>query len=179
MSTTRTTLVEHVEQNPGIHFNALVRALGTTPDKLQRLTERVESDGDLIVTDLYGKRHFYPDGYDAWERHALALVRRETTRDVLFYLLENARSDPGAVAEDVGIARSTLSWHCDRLIDAGLIEKQRDGRRVELVARRPGEIHRLLASVEPTVLEQWVDRTTRLFDRLLEGSERSERSDQE
>lgn len=173
MSLTRSTLVEHIERNPGIHFNALVRALETTPDKLQRLTDGIESDTDLIIADLYGKRHFYTGDYDAWERHALALVRRETTRDVLLYLLENGSSSPATVAEDVGIARSTLSWHCDRLIDAGLIEKKRDGRRVELTVRRPMEIRQLLSEVEPLLPERWIDRTTRLFDQVLDGTDPS------
>lgn len=170
MTTTRSTLLEYVSENPGVHFNAVVRALDITPDKLQRLTD--EAAAELVVADLYGKSHFYTEEYDAFERRALALVRRETTRDVLFYLLDAGRSTPATVAEEIGIARSTLSWHCDRLIDAGLLEKQRDGKRVELVVRRPEEIHRLLSSVEPKLPERWLDRTTRLFDHVLGGSDR-------
>lgn len=171
---TESRLLAHVSKNPGIHFNALTRDLDLTPDKLQRLARDLESGGDLVVEQLYGKTHFYAGDHDEWERRALALLRRETSRDVLLYLLEADRASSSDVADAVGIARSTLEWHSERLIDAGLVEKRRDGRVVELVVTRPNEVRELLPAVEPLLPERWIDRTTRLFDQLFEDAARSD-----
>lgn len=172
---TRSNLLAHVSENPGVHFNALVRELDVTPDKLQRLTRDLEADGELVAEQLYGKTHFYTDAHDEWERRALALIRRETSREILFYLLEVERARPDDVTDHVGIARSTLEWHCERLVDAGLVEKRRDGRTVELVVVTPDEIRELLSSIRPGLPERWIDRTTRLFDQLFEDAHRSGR----
>ncbi len=171
---TGSNLLTHVSENPGIHFNALTRDLGLTPDKLQRLTRDLESDGDLVVEQLYGKTHFYTGDHDEWERRTLALLRRETSREVLLYLLETERAPASDVADAVGIARSTLEWHCDRLIDAGLVEKRRDGRAVDLIVTRPDDVRDLLPVLSPSLPERWVDRTTRLFDQLFEDAARSD-----
>jgi len=172
---TRSNLLAHVAENPGVHFNALVRELDVTPDKLQRLTRDLEADDELVAAQLYGKTHFYTDTHDEWERRALALIRRETSREILLYLLEAERAPPSDVADHVGIARSTLEWHCERLIDAGLVEKRREGRTVELVVTRTDEIGELLPSVRPLLPERWIDRTTRLFDQLFEDADRPDR----
>ena len=170
---TGSNLLTHVSENPGIHFNALTRELDLTPDKLQRLARDLESDGDLVVEQLYGKTHFYTGDHDEWERRALALLRRETSRDILLHLLEVERAPSSEVADAVGIARSTLEWHCDRLIDADLIEKRRDGRVIELVVTRPDEVRDLFPAIRPLLPERWIDRTTRLFDQLFEDAARS------
>jgi DNA-binding MarR family transcriptional regulator len=72
------------------------------------------------------------------------------------------------VAEGLGVARSTLEYHLDRLVEQDLVEKQRgDDDRVALALARPSETLRLLAEVEPSMPERMVDRFTRLLDSLL------------
>lgn len=167
---TASDVAEYVADNPGVHFSDLVKTLGVTPDKLQRLGERLETERAIVVDTLYGKTHFYPPEYGPWERKAIALVRRETSREILFYLLERETATPAEVAEHVGIARSTLEWHVDRLVDADLVSKDRDGWRVQLRVRQPTEIRRVLEELHPTLPERWLDRTSRLLDHLLEDS---------
>jgi DNA-binding MarR family transcriptional regulator len=72
------------------------------------------------------------------------------------------------VAGEIDIARSTLEWHLDRLVEQGVVSKQRDQRnRVTLTLERPEEIVSLLRDADPTLLARMVDRFTRLVDRLL------------
>ncbi|MFC4356744.1 winged helix-turn-helix transcriptional regulator [Halobium salinum] len=183
MSEVRGRIEEHVRRNPGVHFNELVRALDLAPGQVQhhlyRLldgpsasTASVGSHGEgasLLAEERYGRTHYYPPTFDEWERGALALVRRETSRDVLRYLLEHGPSAPAAVAEELGIARSTLEWHLGHLVECDVVEKERDDRgRVTLVLARPEATLDLLAAVSPSLPERFVDRFTRLVDGLLE-----------
>lgn len=164
-------VVRYVTENPGTHFNTLVDQLDITPDRLHRVSKRLSAEGTLTVAEFYGKTHYYPPGFDEWQQQALSLVRRETSRDILFHLIEHEPSTPADVTDDVGIARSTLEWHLDRLIDADLVRKERDGWAVELRIARPEQTRQLLEAIEPTLLERWVDRTTRLFDHLIDESQ--------
>jgi DNA-binding MarR family transcriptional regulator len=100
--------------------------------------------------------------------HVLALVRRETTRDVLLAALDDHSNRPSDVADRVGIARSTLEHHVDNLEAAGVLEKERDRRgHVTLTLARPQRTADLLETVEPSVSDRLVDRFTRLVDDVL------------
>ncbi|WP_435152147.1 winged helix-turn-helix transcriptional regulator [Haladaptatus sp. DFWS20] len=168
MTETRTQIQQHVESRPGIHFNDLVRGSGLAPGQVQYHLRDLLGTNRLISEQLYGKTHYYPPEYDEWERSALALLRRETARDVLVTLLERESARPATLADDLDIARSTLEWHVSHLVEQNLVEKQRDARnRVTLVPTRPEETGRLLAAVTPSFPERMVDRFTRLVDNLL------------
>jgi len=68
---------------------------------------------------------------------ALAALAQENRLDV-FRLLVEAGADgmpAGAIAEALGIAPNTLTFHFDRLRQAGLISVRRDGRSMIYAAR--------------------------------------------
>ncbi len=169
MTDRRREVARTVGDLPGIHFSGLVRRLDLAPGQVQYHVRRLLGEGTVVRASLYGRTHYFPPGYDAFERGALALCHRETARDVLVYLLEDGPSEPASVARALDIARSTLEWHLDRLVEQGLVEKRRDARgRVELELARPSDTVRLLADIEPVLPERLVDRFTRLVDRFFE-----------
>jgi predicted transcriptional regulator len=170
MTKTRDSIAVQIRRNPGIHFNELVRSLDLAPGQVQYHLRKLTRSDEVVEESLYGRTHYYTTEYGAWERSALAVLRRETARDVLLYLMTNGRSAPGPVADEVEVARSTLEWHLDHLVEQDLVEKERDDRgRVELVLRHPEETARMLRLVDPSIADRLLDRFTRLVDGLLEG----------
>lgn len=170
MTATRERVFEHVAANPGVHFNELVRRLDLAPGQVQYHLRRLESRESVVEESLYGRTHYYTPKFDAWERDALAVLRRETARDALVALLSDGPQSPNAVADRLGIARSTLEWHLDHLVECDLVDKERDERnRVTLVVAQPEATTALLRLVDPSVADRLVDRFTRLVDDLLVG----------
>lgn len=170
MSETRRQIETHVRSNAGIHFNELVRETEFAPGQIQYHVRRLIDAETVVREQVYGKTHYYPPEYDAWERAALALFRRETAREIVVYLIEHEQCRPATVADDIGIARSTLEYHLDHLVERGIVEKTYDQRnRVTLSLATPERTARLLSEVEPTVPDRLVDRFTRLVDGLLEA----------
>jgi predicted transcriptional regulator len=168
MTGTRNQIARQVRRNPGIHFNELIRTLDLAPGQVQYHLRKLERSHDVVEESLYGRTHYYTPDYGTWERGALAVLRRETARDVLVYLMANGSSTPNAVADGVNIARSTLEWHLNHLVEQDLVEKQRDPRNhVTLVITHPEETARMLRLVEPSIADRLVDRFTRLIDGLL------------
>lgn len=168
MSDSRLRVSRMVSEVPGIHYNGLVRGLDLAPGQIQYHLHRLHRDGRITRLRLYGRTHYYPPGYDRRERATLALCHRETARDILLYLLEAGPSDPTSVVDAIDIARGTLEWHLDHLLEQELVEKRRDERnRVTLVLVRPGETLTRLREIEPALPERLVDRFTRLVDQLL------------
>ena len=164
----RYDVTRSVHRSPGIHFNELVRELDRSPEQVRGVIEDLHENGALIAVSLYGQTHFYPPKFDEWERGALAMLRRETARDILIYLYEDGSSRPNEVAEAVGIARSTLEWHLGRLVETELVRKHReDDGRVVLELTRPDELEELLSEIRPLLPDRLLDRTTRLLDHIL------------
>ncbi|WP_254839728.1 winged helix-turn-helix transcriptional regulator [Natronomonas marina] len=166
MSDVRARIERRVHEDPGIHFNELVRELDLAAGQVQYHVRRLTDGGSVAAAELFGRTHYYPPEYDEWERRALALLRRETSAEIVATLLDEGPSRPVDVAERVGIARSTLAWHTDRLVGAGLVEKRYDGHQLVVAdERRTAE---LLETADPSLPERLVDRFTRLVDALLE-----------
>lgn len=169
MTETRDRIVDHVRSHPGIHFNELVRTLDLAPGQVQYHLNRLASSEAVVNEQLYGRTHYYTPTFDPWERHAIALARRETARDIILVLLEQDSIRPAAVAEQLDIARSTLEWHLDHLVEQDLVTKHRDSRNhVTLDLTRPEDTARILREVQPSLPERLVDRFARLVDQLLE-----------
>lgn len=169
MTDQRHRIHKYIAAHPGQHFNALTRALDLAPGQVQYHVRKLEDSDRVIEEHLYGRTHYYTPEYDPWERRAIAVFHRETARDILFCLLERGPSKPATVADDLGIARSTLEWHVDHLVEQDIVEKRRDNRNhVTLVVLKPSETVTLLDDITPSFSERMLDRFTRLVDNLLQ-----------
>lgn len=169
MSEVRAAIAERVDREPGIHFNELGRELDLATGQVQYHVRRLLRSNELVAEELYGRTHYYPTGFDEWDRRTLALMRRETARAVVHHLSIDGGQPPDAVADALDIARSTLEWHVSHLVEADLVEKRYDDRgRVTLHLVHPERTGQLLARVTPTAPDRLVDRFVRLIDHLLD-----------
>ncbi|UWG48231.1 putative transcriptional regulator [Halanaeroarchaeum sp. HSR-CO] len=168
MAETRARIAEAVRTQPGIHFNGLVRSLDLATGQVQYHLKQLDSTDEVVKTELYGRTHYFPDTYDDWERRTLALLRRETTRDVVAALLESGPVRPNALAEELDLARSTLEWHLDHLVEQAVVNKRHSARnQVTVELARPADTIELVRNADPTLLGMMVSRFTRLVDRML------------
>ena len=165
MSQVRRRIAEYVRSNPGVHFSAIVRDLDLATGQTQYHLRKLLRRGEVEAEERHGKTHYFDDGYDEWERAAIALLRRETDRAIVALVLDTGPIAPDAIAAELNVARSTVEWHLDRLTDEGLLEKQYDSTgRVTVVAVDPGATRTLLSTIDPSVADRLVDRFTRLVD---------------
>ncbi len=168
MSDTRERIVERVRAEPGIHFRGLVRALDLAPGQVQYHIRRLERRERLAAAGVRGRTHYFPPSVDPAERRAVALLRRETARDVVAALASGGPRAPGPLASDLGVARSTLEHHLAGLVAEDLVRKEYDSRgRVTLALANEARVARALQTVTPSLPERLVDRFTRLVDGLL------------
>ncbi|MFC6793858.1 winged helix-turn-helix transcriptional regulator [Halobaculum halobium] len=164
---TRERVADYVFAHPGIHFNELVRRLDLAPGQAQYHLRRLVREDRVVGEEVSGRTHYFDPTVAPIDRRRLALFRRETARDAVVELLD-APARPDAVADAVGVARST-QWHLDGLVEAGVVEKRRDAHgRVTLALTDPEATAALLQQIEPSLPDRLLDRFTRLVDALLE-----------
>ncbi|MFC6872439.1 winged helix-turn-helix transcriptional regulator [Halobellus marinus] len=164
----RQRIETYVAEHPGAHFSELSRELDLATGQVQYHVRKLVRGDALARKRLYGRTHFYPPSYDEWQRSALALLCRETAREILFVLLEEGPAHPDDVADDVGIARATVEYHVDRLREQDLIDKEYgEGNRVTLSVSDPEATADLLAAIEPSLPDRLIDRFVVLVDDLF------------
>ena len=167
MSDVRDAVREHIRTHPGVHFNELARDLDIATGQAQYHLRELCDRGALSRAEVRGRTHYFPSGYDPWERRVVALLRRETVRGIILYTLEHGGASAGTLAEELDVARSTISWHVSTLLEMDVAEKSYDSKgRVQIRLTRPEETRELLDEVTPTLSDRLVDRFTRLVDTL-------------
>ncbi|WP_436902630.1 winged helix-turn-helix transcriptional regulator [Halovenus halobia] len=171
MSDTRSRIRDCINREPGIHFNDITRELDIATGQTQYHVRKLVSAGKLHKESIEGRTHYFPPTYSAWEREAIALLRRETTREIVLYLLRNDPAPPAEITAQLDLARSTVEWHLSRLIERDIARKEpvksEDARLVVTLSNKQ-ELYRLLREIEPRLLDRVVDRFSRLTDELLE-----------
>jgi len=168
MTDTRRRVRSHIESNPGVHFNAVSRNLGIATGQTQYHLRRLLRADRLDSAEICGRTHYYPDGYSTREQAAIALLRRETTRELVMLLLDRGRTTPAMLTEELGIARSTVEWHLSNLAEYDLVEKEYEGRNVSVRPTRPELLRRTLVEIDPSLPDRLVDRFSRLVDSMFE-----------
>jgi len=161
----------YVSENPGIHFNELVRSVEMATGQVQYHMYRLVDEGEVDDLSLYGKTHYYPTGYPEDNRGAVALLRRETAREIVMYLVERkgTGSRPKEITDSIGIARSTLEWHLERLEEQNLVEKNLGSDRKVIVSTVDDErTVEMLSDISPSLPDRIVDRFITMVDRMLE-----------
>jgi predicted transcriptional regulator len=169
MSETRTRVLDCVYDNPGIHFNAVGRTLDIATGQTQYHLRKLCREQSLEKEAVCGRTHYYPPTFSAWERGAIALLRRETTREIVLLLLRQDPMRPGEIADHLELARSTVEWHLSRLVEYDIAEKQETNDTLVIELTRDRALYRLLREIEPKLLDRVVDRFSRLTDSLLDG----------
>lgn len=170
MQRQRQRIERYVTNHPGTHFSELGRELDLAAGQVQYHVRKLLKRDTLVQKRLYGRTHYYPPTYDEWEQGALALLRRETAREVLVTLLENGPSRPDETAEAVGVARATLEHHVEHLTEQNVIEKEYGrNNRVTLSVVDPEATADLLVAIEPSLSDRFVDRFVVLLDEIFEA----------
>ena len=167
MSTTRERIRDRIHDVPGVHQSRLGRDLDLAAGQLQYHLRQLTTDGDVVAEHLCGKTHYYPAGFDPWERRATAFLRRETPREIIVRLHADGPTRPDRLARELDLARSTIAWHVSNLVDHGVVEKSDDDP-MTLSLREPERTAELLDEVSPSLPDRLVDRFVRTVDHLLE-----------
>ncbi len=167
---TRRKIYELIKKSPGIHFREIERRLKIAVGNLQYHLRYLEKK-NLIRSDQDGEyiRYFPKDcQLDDVDKKILSFLRRRTSRRILVYLLNNPNANNKDVSKAVRLSPSTISWHLNKLVEAGIVEKRKEGRESYFEVKDPERIVKLLI----TYKESFLDRLVEGFVEAWEHTER-------
>lgn len=128
---TRAGIVDVLQERPGLHIAGIADALEIQESTARHHLAKLR-DADLLVErSAAGYVCYFPAGdVDRRMMDALPVLRSDAARRVLEAVIAEPGASNQAIAEAVDLAPSTVNHHVQRLEEAGLVERERRGRRV-------------------------------------------------
>ncbi len=146
---TRKTIYDRVCEEPGLGVKELAAAADVSYSTASYHLDRLR-DADMVVVNRDGNRlSFYQNGgeFTEEERELLPLLQNCEAMRVLEDILEHPGTYRARIAERLGVTATTINWHLKALLEAGLVEENREGRTAHLFVPRA----RLEETVVPLV----------------------------
>lgn len=165
----RDAILGAVERFPGIHFRGLVRELGTST-ALARYHLDALVEGDKVRSYRVGGyvRYFPSETYDELareEKDKLNVLRQEKPLQIVLALFEVGPMQHKDLHRIMDCSKGTLTYHLDKLAEAGLVQRDPKGRGLWLEDQE--EVRRLLARFEPA--SDMLDEVHDLWEDLFGG----------
>ena len=125
---TRAIIYEFIEHSPGAYLSEICSAVDVTLTTTRYHLNVLEDEGHVTRVNIRGKRRYYP-GYEN-DVHLIAALDDSGTASVLVTLAELEEASGGQLADELECDASTISYHLAHLEQAGLVERERAGRRI-------------------------------------------------
>lgn len=162
----RRAIYQHVADNPGVNFRALLEDLDYAQGTIQYQLRWLADEGLIEVSDDGKYTRYYPTAaFDEEDQVVMNALRRKYSRRILAYLLTNGPLSTTELSDRIDKAQSTVSWHLSNLAEANLVTKERDGRSVVYEVRDPDRVRYLYTIHRQSFTDRVVDRLLGLWDR--------------
>jgi predicted transcriptional regulator len=168
-------ILQFIQNNPGCHLRKIREMIGISQGTVQYHTDRLEKMGRITSTRSGFYKYYFPVGIiQNNEKEILQILRQETARQILMFIVERQAPTQTDIVNSIGISASSVSWHMRRLIEFRLVEEIKEGKykRYQLQDRKVSSkyITALMRNYYPAIWEKWSDRLIEIF-LSMSGSE--------
>lgn len=174
----RSTILRQVAECPGIHLRSIERETSLPLGQVLYHLDRLERMG-LVAShrDSGFRRYFAPDAISRTEKPILSALRHDVPRRLVLALLERPGLPHKVLQQGAGVAGSTLSFHLQRLAEAGVLERRREGLVVRYHLTQPEAAIHALVYWRESFQDPEVDRFVReTLSRLIPGEDDASRT---
>lgn len=150
----RKRVYDAVRRYPGIHVRGIERNLGISAALSQYHLRKLEEAEYVECSDQGGYMRYYPTskGKSAEVTEAdqpiVGVLREEVPLHIVLLLLDHGPMTHTQLVDQVGVAKSTVSYHLAKLAELRIIEREPGTAALRLVER--DRIYRLLLAYHPT-----------------------------
>lgn len=124
----REEILDVLKREPCLSFKEIQDRVGLAPGTTKWHLDKLE-DSSFIASRRDGRHtRFHPVGMDKRTIEAVVAVRDPSRLALVRMVQRNPGITQGDLARAAGLAQSTASHHLERLIDDGLIDKEKEGR---------------------------------------------------
>lgn len=132
----RRRILDAVEAQPGIHYQALVRMTGLAKGTVEHHVRKLVRAGLLTARRAQGYSCYFPAGTPRQALEAAGAAKAPGAQRILAAVAQRPGASSQEVAAAAAVDATTVTHHVQRLSQAGLIEARREGRFVRLYPTR-------------------------------------------
>ncbi len=172
-------VLRFIQEKPGCHLRLIKNELGISIGSVQYQLFKLEKM-QRITSSRRGSHKFYflHGVFKDNEKNILQVLRQETARNILMFIIEQKNPTQTDIVNSIGISAASVNWHIRRLIGFKLIYEIKDGRykRYELTGGSRDYskyIVDLLKNYYPSIWNSWSNRLAEMFLSLSRGEDTS------
>lgn len=154
----RADIYHYIRMNPGTPFSVIAQQNGINRGTLHYHLYILLREGKISERKEGGRTtYFENDGrYSTDEKKILSRLRSGTGGDICRYLAAHHGATRSEIAQWVGIAPSSVSWHLSRLKESGIVISETEGRKT--LFRLTSGAFALLPACAPDILSESHER---------------------
>ena len=155
-----------LKRSPGLHFREIQRrsklATGSLQYHLDYLSKRhlVKQEKDLKFTRFYIVRQDFEGTTE------MGALRQKSLRKIILFLLKKKRANNDQISRQIDLSPSTTSWHLDKLLEKGIVQKKRSGRKTIYTLADPDKSADVLVRFQKSFLDEMVDNFVEIWQQI-------------
>jgi DNA-binding transcriptional ArsR family regulator len=160
---TRRSIYKLIAEQPGTYFYRLMSEIPKYDKKISSATllyhlAKLEEAGLIATEKIDGKRIYFPKNLRNPElERAYAILKNDNASKIFIYILNNDGCFQNELARALDVHHDTIRFHTEKLADAELIERKKDGKLVKFS----------IGSVGKAILEGSMSLFSEAYIRLL------------
>jgi predicted transcriptional regulator len=127
----RRSLLNALKRQPGLSFPELKRQCGLAAGTVEWHLDKLEDEGFITASKDGRTRRYFPSDTPPDMKEAMVQLQNASRRELVSRVLRAPAEVPqGELATRMGLSHATVHHHAKRLMEADLLEKEKDGRTV-------------------------------------------------
>lgn len=161
------SLLACINRNPGVRYRELLRIFHLGNGVLTYHLSILERIGKIRADRRKNKiTRYYLTGVPDGDTYLIGQMKNKVSRQLILFILEHDQCTFGEIVEDSGKAPSTISWHLNRLRDAGIISVSLGDRSQHYTIVDSREVKKILVIYKDAFLDKIVDNYIGIMDQM-------------
>ncbi|WP_428323725.1 winged helix-turn-helix transcriptional regulator [Nitrosopumilus sp.] len=158
-------LLEIINKNPGLSFRELQKLSGYPFGTLSNSLNNLEKDSKIIIKRSTRRANYFPQDIPSLEYSTLINLRKETSKRIILFLVENQKGTFSEIQAHVCKAPSTVSLTLTHLVEENIVLRIK-GLRPHFKLFDTKTTLNALDRLEPSVTDTMKDRFADTFSYL-------------
>jgi predicted transcriptional regulator len=161
------SLLACIDRNPGVRYRELLRIFHLGNGVLTYHLSILERIGKIRADRRKNKiTRYYLTGVPDEDTYLIGQMKNKVSRQLILFILEHDQCTFSEIVEISGKAPSTISWHLNRLRDAGIISVSLGDRSQHYTIVDSKEVKKILVIYKDAFLDKIVDNYIGIMDQM-------------
>ena len=158
------TILQIVQDNPGIRFNEIMRISNIRNGTLSHYVKKLEDEASIELERTPRVTRLYPAGIGSQEAKICKYLTIESQKKLIMFLLEKKTATSVEIREFLKKSPSVVSVNLNELFREKIIEKKYDIPSNKFSLKKPEEIRGIMNEYYPNLIDKLSGNITEMFD---------------